>query len=453
MATRVLLTGANGFVGSHIADALLREGYEVSAMVRTTSNLQWLERKPVELVYGSLDDPASLRRCLEGVDAVIHNAGVVATSHSSLYYLHNTEGTRNLLDAVADVATDISRFVYVSSQAAGGPTKTRILRRESDTPAPITAYGHSKLLAEKQVFAYGNKFPVTVIRPPAIYGPRDKAWLPLFALISSGWLPLIGRYRELTLTHAQDLANQILLQLEHKNAVNEIFHCAPYDPVTFEDLGDTISMILSAAPRIVTIPDWIIRHVYPLVHPMIRMVGVKPPFQIDKLPDVLAHRWTISGEKAADQLGYKGRLPLEAGIGQTAEWYRWKEWLKTARDRNRDANGPQPDWRSVNGVMRRYDANCDLCALAFDGEIKTHKHYEDDDFIIVDCLICQVPMAVLKDHRPRFTDEEKKRLMKVFEELFGSEHHPDFEQRRIPDHAHVHYRATPHLLPWQRRPD
>ncbi len=453
MAKTVLLTGANGFVGSHVADALLARGDRVRAMVRVTSNLRWLENKSVDRTYASLEDYHSLCRALEGVDAVIHNAGVVSAPNKYLYFFNNTDGTRRLIEAVLESAPDISRFVYVSSQAAGGPTLDEEPRRESDPPNPITAYGESKLLAENHLKKYMDRIPISIVRPSPIYGPRDTGFLPYFKLISRGLLPLFGSGRELSLTHTQDLARQILVQLDNEEAVGEVFHAAPFDPVSLEEFTSTITRVLGGSPLVVNLPDTLIRYGFPLAYPLIRLLGIKPPFRVDKLPDILNPRWTISGDKAREMLGFEGVLPLLAGVGQTVEWYRWKKWVMTRRDRARSKGAVKPHLRMQGGRKRVYDPTCDLCALGFDGELKTVKHYEDDDLVIVDCLICRVPMAVLKEHRSLFSAEEKQRLLKIFRERFGEESHPDFEQRRIPAHAHVHYRNVPHTLPWERRPE
>lgn len=453
MTKKVLVTGANGFVGSHIVDTLLRRGYDVRAMVRKSSNLEWLERKDVELVYGTLDDREAMNLAVKGANAVIHNAGVIASQERYHYYKANSEGTRLLLEAVIENAPDISRFVYVSSQAAGGPTPTPGLRTEAQESEPVTHYGRSKLVAEGHLAKFDDQLPITIIRPPSIYGPRDIAFLTMFKMIADGWQPIIGDQRELSLTHVQDLARQIVLQMEHEDAIGEMFYSAPFDPITFEELGDLIAKVLGATPRKIRIPDAVIRYGYPAVFPILKILGIKPPFNNDKLPEILGERWTISGDKAKEMLGFEGQMPTLAGLGQTTEWYRWKKWLKSPRDKMKERGGIKVQMRSLDGKRKPYDCSCDLCALVFDGEIKTKKHYEDDDFIIVDCLICRVPMAVLKEHRASFTEEEKNRLLKIFKEQFGEVNHPDFEQRRIPEHAHVHCRNEPHLLPWQKRPE
>ncbi len=453
MPKKILLTGANGFLGSHITDALLRWGYEVRAMVRSTSNLQWLENKPVEIVYAALDEPSNLRKAVKGVQGIIHNAGIVSVDEYYHYFQYNSDGTRNLAQAAVDVSPKIKRFVLVSSQAAGGPTLNNVPRSEDQRPEPITAYGKSKLLAENHLRKFEDKFPISIIRPPALYGPRDYAWLPLFQMITKGFLPLIGQNKKLTMTHVQDVARQVMVQLEDKKAIGEIFHAAPFEPTSYKEFGDTISKILCENPRVIPLNDQVIKYVYPLLYPAIKIAGIKPPFRKDKLPDLFAPGWTISGEKAESVLGFEGKMPLLAGVGQTVEWYRWKKWVLSKRDRLKNCGGSRVTKKSQNGKDCRYDPTCDLCGLSFDGEIKTKKHYEDDKFIIVDCLICNVPMAVLKEHRSSFTEDEKKLLMKIFEDIFEKDQHPDFTQRRIPEHAHVHYRTVPHALPWQKRPE
>ncbi len=452
MNASVLVTGSNGFVGSHIVDALLREGYHVRAAVRATSDLTWLERKPVEKIIAPLDDAKALRKAADGVDAVIHNAGVVSQPHRSLYYLHNTEGTKTLFNAVADAAPNLSRFVFISSQAAGGPTTAGRPRREDDFAVPLTDYGRSKLLAEEWLLRKRSRLPVTIIRPPSVYGPRDRAFLPLFKMIEKGWSPRLGRSSELNLIHVQDLARQVLVQMTHPAAVGELFHAAPFAPVTHEQLGDVIAHVLGVRAKNLPVPTALFRNGYPLVYPLLNTIG-QAPFRPDKLPDVLSPRWTVSGDKAAERLGFEGKLPLRAGIGQTVEWYRWKRWLTTRRDRMKRGGNGGVQMRQTAGGPRQYDPSCDLCGLVFDEEVKTHKHYEDDQIMIVDCLICQVPMAVLKEHRAAFTEDEKSRLEKTFFDLFGEDGCPDWEQRRIPEHAHVHFRQCGMHAPWQRRPE
>ena len=176
MASTVLVTGANGFVGSHIVDCLLRHGNKVRAMVRHTSDLSWLENKPVEICYGTLDDLPSLLTAVEGVDRIVHNAGVVAAKQKYLYFLHNSEGTHNLIKAVLQVYTGNSRprFLLVSSQTAAGPSGTK-WKTEDDPPSPITDYGRSKLLAESTLMRYSDQLPVTIVRPPSVYGQIGRA--------------------------------------------------------------------------------------------------------------------------------------------------------------------------------------------------------------------------------------------------------------------------------------
>jgi len=453
MNKKVMVTGANGFVGSHIVDALLRNGYEVRAMVRETSDLTWLKEKPVEICIGDLHNEKALLDAVDGVSSVIHNAGIVSASNKYLYYRYNSEGTQNLLEAILKANPKLDRFVYVSSQAAGGPTAGDRLKTEEEVSNPVTDYGKSKLLAEAILKRYYDKLPISIVRPPSVYGPRDLAFLPMFKMILKGIQPTFGQGRQVSIVHVQDLARQILLQMENDAAIGEIFYSAPFEPVSFEEFGKVIQKVVSSNARVIKIPDKFLKYGYPVVYPLIKGVGVKPPIGVDKIPEFMQKRWTISGDKATTVLGFEGKLPLDQGVGQTAEWYRWKKWIKTHRDVLKEKGQALISRRFLDGKERDFDNSCDLCALTFDGEIKTKKHYEDDQFVIVDCMICRVPMAVLKEHRASFTEEEKVRLLEIFKDLFGNEAHPDFEQRRIPEHAHVHYRTMLHAPPWVKRPE
>lgn len=451
MSKRVLITGANGFVGSHIVDALLREGHDVRAMVRTTSDLTFLQDKPVDYVYGSLGDPASLLEAVRNAQWVVHNAGVVSQPNEAGYDKHNTEGTKAVYLAAAEAAPDAERFLFVSSQAAGGPSMDGAPVREEDEPRPVTWYGQSKLRAERWLRGR-SELPWTIIRPPSVYGPRDRAFLPLFRMIERGWASQVGRGHQLSLIHVQDLARQVLLQLDSPEAVGEVFNAAPFDPITQEQLALDIARVLGTIPKVFSIPPGLLRGVYPVLYPLLERFGGGKAFRPDKLPELTEKYWNLSGEKARRKLGFEGAIPLPAGIGQTAEWYRWKGWLQTRRDRAKRNSGGKLLTREVAGSKRAYSPDCDLCGLAFDGEVKTRLHYENEDFVVVDCLICRVPMAVLKEHRAAFTEAEKTRLEKTFRDLFGENGAPDWEQRRIPEHAHVHFRSAAGVKPWEARP-
>src|SRR5690606_26960589 len=187
----VLVTGATGFLGSHIAEQLSQSGAKVRALVRGTSDTRFLEGlNNVELVTGAVDDFESCVRACQGVEGIIHSAGLVKAKSPDDFRRVNTEGTENLLRA-AEKAGSVRRFVFVSSQAVAGPSD------EACTPVcvgndggPVTAYGRSKLAAEKILLASKKEIHSVILRPPAIYGPRDGEILVFFKAVKGGVLPL-----------------------------------------------------------------------------------------------------------------------------------------------------------------------------------------------------------------------------------------------------------------------
>ncbi|HZV12723.1 MAG TPA: NAD-dependent epimerase/dehydratase family protein, partial [Candidatus Kapabacteria bacterium] len=168
---KALVTGTTGFIGSHLAEQLLSKGYDVRCLVRKTANLRWLENKPFELVYGGLSDMASLVAAVKDVDCIYHVAGLTAAKSREEFLRGNRDATRNLLEAAGENGNALKRFIYVSSQAAVGPSPTAKPIDETFPYHPITAYGESKKAAEEEVQKFSSVFPITIVRPPAVYGP------------------------------------------------------------------------------------------------------------------------------------------------------------------------------------------------------------------------------------------------------------------------------------------
>src|SRR5229473_1597583 len=167
---KVLLTGGSGFLGSWVAEQLAAEGHLVRALVRPASDRRALEKLPgVQFAPGAIEDRASLAPAVDGVDAIVHVAGIVKARRPADFFAVNTQGTRNLLDAALERG-GLKRFVYVSSLAAMGPSADGQPVHEGAEPRPVTHYGRSKLEAERSVMAASDRLPVTVIRPPLIYG-------------------------------------------------------------------------------------------------------------------------------------------------------------------------------------------------------------------------------------------------------------------------------------------
>src|SRR5467141_5477071 len=215
---KVLLTGGSGFLGSFVAEQLSAEGHVVRALVRPHSARKILDKMArVEFAPGAIEDRASLGAAVDGVDAVVHVAGIVKARRPTDFFEVNTKGTQNLLDAA--VARGVGRFVYVSSLAAVGPSLDGTPVPDDAEPRPVTQYGRSKLEAERAVLAAKDRLHVTVLRPPLIYGPRDRGPPASFTSIRNGVLPMTGDGRNtLSVIYVKDCAAAIVRALEAKNA-------------------------------------------------------------------------------------------------------------------------------------------------------------------------------------------------------------------------------------------
>jgi nucleoside-diphosphate-sugar epimerase len=323
---RVLVTGATGFAGSHLLDALVSAGYPVRVPVRPSSGLNWLPAAGVECVPAEMRDASSLRRLVEGMEWIFHFAGVTRAPRPEGYFEINTDGTRRLFEAAA-AAGNCRFFLYCSSLAAGGPAPSADRpRREEDPPAPISPYGRSKRDAEAWLLA--QRAPGTrlvIVRPPAIYGPRDAAILTLFRWVRRGIMPLPApRGSLLSLVEARDLAGACkhLAEVEAEG----IFYVSDGGFHSWEKIGALAGQVLGLHPLRLRLPGALVGAAGALGGLWGKLSGSLPAFNQDKASDFRQRFWIC----AVDRLraaGYATRMPLEKGIPETLEWYRREGWL------------------------------------------------------------------------------------------------------------------------------
>ena len=242
---KVLLTGANGFVGSHILDRLCTRGFESAVLLRPASSQQFLKTNLArfEVRLGSLGDEASLREALRGVTHVIHTAGCTKALRTREFYAVNQAGTRALVHAIATQGGRVRRLVHVSSQAAVGPAGTDRPSREEDEPRPVSEYGRSKLAGEAEVKESQTEW--VILRPPAVYGPRDSDFLRLFKAIRAHLLLFFDRGSQaLSLAYVKDVASACVESLSHPAAAGRIYNVAGDDVVTARSLAEMIAGLM-----------------------------------------------------------------------------------------------------------------------------------------------------------------------------------------------------------------
>jgi nucleoside-diphosphate-sugar epimerase len=318
---KALVTGATGFIGSHLCEELIKRGYSVSCLVRDTSNLEWIENLDLIFVKGDCTDRASLLAALHDFDYVVHLAGLTKSCSDDAYFTTNTTGTKNLIEAVAEKNPDLKRFVYISSLAAVGPSKNGTPLNEQAHPAPVSNYGKSKLEAERAVLKYKYIIPITILRPAAVYGPRDKDFLVLFKMVKKGIFPDWGK-SHYSFLYIDDLVQGIILCAENKKAEGQTYFLSENTFHSNEEVMKVISSALNTKARRLRIPKFVI--------PFCSFIGEKTKSEIinkDKLKEFTHSNWTCDSRKAKDEIGFFPKVTIKNGMNRTADWYRINKWL------------------------------------------------------------------------------------------------------------------------------
>jgi nucleoside-diphosphate-sugar epimerase len=329
---RVFVTGGTGFVGSHLVEALLERGDEVVCLVRDPAKLRRrFPQNAPQSIEGNLHSEAALRSGCEGADVVFHSAGLTMARSRAEFFAVNAEATRRMVDAAAATAPNLQRFVYISSQSAGGPSRRGVRKTETDPADPVSDYGASKLAGEKLVQQSG--LPWTVARPPSVYGPHDTAFLTVFKLARLGFLPLFGDgLQELSLIHISDLVDALLLCSAAGTASRTYFTCHP-DTITTAQFARTIHRAVKHSggktprPLVLRFPNWAARATLQITGAAARLVGKATMLSPDKAKELLAEAWTCSAAALERDTGWKATIGHEQGLQQTADWYKKHGWL------------------------------------------------------------------------------------------------------------------------------
>ena len=318
------VTGGAGFVGGHLVDRLRARGDLVRCLVRSREQGARLRALGCDLVEGRLDDAPVLRWLVEGCDTVFHAAGALAARSEDELLAVNRDGTARLARIARE--TGVARFVHVSSLAVTGPSRRGRARDESGRPRPVTPYGRSKQAGEEAVRASG--VPFTIVRPPVVYGPRDRQLLRLFRLARLGVMPLLGDGRqELSLVHATDLADALVAAAAAPAAAGRTYHAAHPAAVTQEELGRAVARAVRRPVAPLRLPREWVPGLLSVTAGAARLFGRTTLLSRDKAPEFLAPAWTCTSEALARDAGWQARIDLEEGLAQTARWYAAEGWL------------------------------------------------------------------------------------------------------------------------------
>lgn len=323
-----VVTGANGFVGSHLVDYLLTKNFEVRCIVRKSSNLQWLQGKEVKIFNCGLFDKDGLKEAFRDVNYIFHVAGVVKAKNEDGYLKGNVEATKVLLEVAEQFKDTIKKFVVVSSQTVGGPSKDGKPLTEDMDPNPMTAYARSKYKQEQVAISYKDKFPVTICRAPAIYGERDTEIFIYFQVFNRGLTTMIGfDKKELSLLHVADLAEGLYLAATSEKSNGEIYYISSEKFYNWLEVGEITSRVLGKKAFRIRIPHFIV-FIIAAIAQFFAMFSSKPAtLNIEKAKDLVQRYWICDTSKAMRDLGYRQKVSLEEGIRRTCDWYKQMKWI------------------------------------------------------------------------------------------------------------------------------
>ncbi|MDI1356137.1 MAG: NAD(P)-dependent oxidoreductase [bacterium] len=329
---KILITGASGFIGSFLVEEALTRNYEVYAGIRKTSSKVYLRDARINFLELDFADRDALHKTISTAphfDFVIHNAGITKALKKEDFFVSNYSYTKLLVEALLFHNNVPSKFIYMSSLAAYGPGNpvTQEAVKESDTPHPVTYYGSSKLQSETYLSLLPN-FPYLIIRPTAVYGPRDKDFLSLFKLIRNHLELIVGSNKQqLSFVYVKDLVSAVFLAMESQ-ALNRAFFVSDGKSYKSDVFGNLLKEQLGKNTLRIKVPTLLAFLIASLSESTQYLSGIPALLNRDKLNELKAVNWNCDTTPLVREFGFKPAYDLSSGIQETIFWYREAGWLK-----------------------------------------------------------------------------------------------------------------------------
>ncbi len=317
---KIFLTGATGFIGTAFLKKVLDQGWQVTALVRDPKRLTVPAHPSLKLVTGDLVKPEPGGWGLQGHDAVVHLAGVLFARSQAAFDSANVGGTASVLEAT--VAAGVPRFVFVSSCAASGPSRTFVAKTEEASPEPVSYYGQSKLRAETVVLGARSKTHVTILRPPIVYGPGDQDVAKLIKLVRAGFaIRFIGksesRQKYYSAIFVEDLVRGLVMSVTHPAPSGEIFHLVGKDCISSNDFFAVVGEHLGVRPMRIPVPNWFLETFAMWGAALSERVNPNGRVSRDKIREMIPDFWVFSGEKARKVMGFEPEMDYRSGMART----------------------------------------------------------------------------------------------------------------------------------------
>ena len=330
---KILVTGASGFIGSFIVEEALRQGMETWAAVRRSSSREYLTDERIHFIELNLSSEEQLREQLKGFqfDYVVHAAGVTKCLNKEDFRRINTEGTRNLVRAIRALQMPLRRFVFISSLSIMGAIREQqpyTEMREDDTPQPNTAYGRSKLEAERVLASMGADFPYVILRPTGVYGPRERDYFMMAKSIKAHTDFAVGfKRQDITFVYVTDVVQAVFLALKkgvtgrrYFLSDGEVYQSATFSNLIRSELGNPWWIRITA-------PLWLLRIITCCGEYVGRLTGKVTALNNDKYYIMKQRNWRCDIQPAQQELGYEPEVKLEEGVHRSIQWYEQHGWL------------------------------------------------------------------------------------------------------------------------------
>ena len=300
---RVLVTGSTGFLGRHLLDLLIERGYEPVCLIRPETDVRSLDGRPVVRVEADYTDPSSLQRAVQGVRFVFHLGAVLSARDEQAFFQGNVAATQLLAAACLNGSTP-PRFIYASSIAAAGPSRDGRPKREAEPCEPVSAYGRSKLLAEKALGALCPALPLVALRLPNLLGRGQAQLRSTMSFIRRGIVPALGNGRRRTsICFAQDAARALLLVAEHGPARGEVYYVTDGTSYSWRELVEPL--VEELAPRLLLrVPTAALLGVAALAEAWARLRRSVPPLTIGDVRSAASYDWVYDDSRIRGRLGW-----------------------------------------------------------------------------------------------------------------------------------------------------
>lgn len=327
MTKKAFVTGATGFIGSHLVEELQRRGYdEIRCLVR--SERKWLEGLDIVEVRADLFNDEAIAAAVRDVDIVFHAGGVTRATDWQTFERNNVQATVRLLNVVKRENPNIHKVLVTSSLAAVGRCRSEVATEESPLK-PVSRYGRSKALMEQEIGRMDASLPVVIVRPPAVYGPREADIYTFFQTVNKGLCPIVGDPNKpaLSLVHVDDLIRGMVDAAESPDTAGETYFLGSETFYSWNDVKQATTKALERWALTIAVPASFVSAIGAFSELVGRVSGRYPPLNRDKAREIRRTCKMCSVAKAKQHIGYEQRMPLGRGIADTIEWYRQNGWL------------------------------------------------------------------------------------------------------------------------------